>query len=199
MSTARIGTPRATALSLCALSLCALSLCALSLCALSLCALGLGLAALSAIARAEEAEPTARGRWTRATDRRLLYQDPAYLRTQLIAYRDGGRGGPGSAPLAMAMASVVTEVDDDAIDQLVAHIGSLRPERPALDNPEVTVSDEEGLAAFADIYTVAQHPRCLNCRPAGDSPLQGDDSTPSWWSASRPGGRLEAPAPSRSD
>lgn len=112
------------------------------------------------------------------TGRDLHYQDPAYLRTQLLAYRDGVRGGPGSLPLAMAMAAVMTEVDDDAIDQLVAHIGSMRPERPALVNPEVTVSDEEGLAAFADIYAVAQHPRCLNCHPAGDSPLQGDDSTP---------------------
>lgn len=30
--------------------------------------------------------------------------------------------------------------------------------------------------AFRQIYRVTQHPRCLNCHPAGDAPLQGDDS-----------------------
>ena len=28
------------------------------------------------------------------------------------------------------------------------------------------------------VYGVLQHPRCLNCHPAGDAPLQGDDSVP---------------------
>lgn len=28
------------------------------------------------------------------------------------------------------------------------------------------------------VYRVLQHPRCLNCHPAGDVPLQGDDSRP---------------------
>ena len=30
--------------------------------------------------------------------------------------------------------------------------------------------------AFATVYRVLQHPRCLNCHPAGTVPLQGDDS-----------------------
>jgi hypothetical protein len=29
-----------------------------------------------------------------------------------------------------------------------------------------------------DVYRVLQHPRCLNCHPAGDGPLHGDDSHP---------------------
>lgn len=29
--------------------------------------------------------------------------------------------------------------------------------------------------AFEAAYTVLQHPRCLNCHPEGDRPLQGDD------------------------
>jgi hypothetical protein len=30
--------------------------------------------------------------------------------------------------------------------------------------------------AFLKAYPVFMHPRCLNCHPAGDTPLQGDDS-----------------------
>lgn len=32
------------------------------------------------------------------------------------------------------------------------------------------------LAAFEKVYTVLMHPRCMNCHPSGDIPLQGDDS-----------------------
>ncbi len=31
-------------------------------------------------------------------------------------------------------------------------------------------------AAFLAAYKVLMHPRCMNCHPAGDRPLQGDDS-----------------------
>src|SRR5215475_9186517 len=33
-------------------------------------------------------------------------------------------------------------------------------------------------AAFAQAYKVFMHPRCVNCHPAGDSPLRGEDSRP---------------------
>lgn len=32
------------------------------------------------------------------------------------------------------------------------------------------------VAAFTDVYRVLMSPRCMNCHPAGDVPLQGDDS-----------------------
>ena len=32
-----------------------------------------------------------------------------------------------------------------------------------------------GKAAFVDVARVLQSPRCLNCHPVGDRPLQGDD------------------------
>lgn len=35
-----------------------------------------------------------------------------------------------------------------------------------------TISKE----AFGKVYSVLMHPRCMNCHPAGDIPLQGDDS-----------------------
>jgi hypothetical protein len=34
------------------------------------------------------------------------------------------------------------------------------------------------LKAFADVYKVLMSPRCMNCHPSGDVPLQGDDSHP---------------------
>jgi len=39
-------------------------------------------------------------------------------------------------------------------------------------------SDLTASAAFAKAYQVFMHPRCLNCHPAGDSPLRGEDSRP---------------------
>jgi len=108
----------------------------------------------------------------------LLYQDPAYLAAQLRSYRDGVRGGEADAPQAQSMAAMATGLDDAAIDALIAHIASLRPALPPPDDPEVTLTEAEGLEAFADIYAVAQHPRCMNCHPAGHAPLQTDASVP---------------------
>ena len=39
-------------------------------------------------------------------------------------------------------------------------------------------SREAGLAAFETVRSVLQHPRCQNCHPRDDVPLQGDDSHP---------------------
>ncbi|WP_207515316.1 hypothetical protein [Longitalea luteola] len=36
--------------------------------------------------------------------------------------------------------------------------------------------EAESKAAFAEAYAVFMHPRCMNCHPSGDVPLQGDDS-----------------------
>jgi hypothetical protein len=34
----------------------------------------------------------------------------------------------------------------------------------------------ESVQAFMQVYKVLTSPRCMNCHPAGDAPLQGDDS-----------------------
>jgi hypothetical protein len=34
----------------------------------------------------------------------------------------------------------------------------------------------KSVKAFMDVYKVLMSPRCMNCHPAGDVPLQGDDS-----------------------
>jgi hypothetical protein len=44
--------------------------------------------------------------------------------------------------------------------------GSARP--PVADR-------DAGLVAFETVRSVLQHPRCQNCHPAGDAPLQGDE------------------------
>lgn len=36
--------------------------------------------------------------------------------------------------------------------------------------------EAESRAAFLAVYPVLMHPRCMNCHPKGDQPLQGDDS-----------------------
>lgn len=38
--------------------------------------------------------------------------------------------------------------------------------------------DAGARAAFLEAYKVFIHPRCVNCHPAGDAPLQGEDSCP---------------------
>jgi hypothetical protein len=38
--------------------------------------------------------------------------------------------------------------------------------------------DAGARAAFLEVYKVLSHPRCMNCHPSGDAPLQGDDSHP---------------------
>jgi hypothetical protein len=50
--------------------------------------------------------------------------------------------------------------------------------------------DPEGVAAFETVRAVLQHPRCQNCHPGGDAPLQGDDSHVHSQNVKRgPGGR----------
>lgn len=42
---------------------------------------------------------------------------------------------------------------------------------------EVVINDSlESVTAFMDVYKVLMSPRCMNCHPSGDVPLQGDDN-----------------------
>ncbi|HVN09956.1 MAG TPA: hypothetical protein VMV61_13340, partial [Patescibacteria group bacterium] len=65
---------------------------------------------------------------------------------------------PGGAALAV-LATLVAG--------LLAGVAGARP----------AARDDAGArAAFAAAAPVFFHPRCMNCHPAGDRPLQGDDS-----------------------
>lgn len=46
------------------------------------------------------------------------------------------------------------------------------------DSPQAAVANDsvKSVVAFKKVYSVLMSPRCVNCHPAGDVPLQGDDS-----------------------
>jgi mono/diheme cytochrome c family protein len=54
---------------------------------------------------------------------------------------------------------------------LVSTTGAQVESQPARD-------DVGSRAAFMQAYKVFMHPRCVNCHPVGDAPLQGEDSRP---------------------
>jgi len=44
-------------------------------------------------------------------------------------------------------------------------------------NPDLIIKDSlVSVNAFAKVYKVLMSPRCMNCHPSGDIPLQGDDN-----------------------
>lgn len=43
-------------------------------------------------------------------------------------------------------------------------------------NAAINKDSVESVQAFMKVYKVLMSPRCMNCHPSGDSPLQGDDS-----------------------
>jgi hypothetical protein len=45
-----------------------------------------------------------------------------------------------------------------------------------LDDEYANKDSVESVKAFMKVYAVLMSPRCMNCHPAGDVPLQGDDS-----------------------
>jgi mono/diheme cytochrome c family protein len=49
-------------------------------------------------------------------------------------------------------------------------------QEPAAGKGPANAARPDALAAFETVRTVLQSPRCVNCHPAGDQPLQGDDS-----------------------
>src|SRR6059036_2225131 len=50
------------------------------------------------------------------------------------------------------------------------------PSSGAVAKPKSPEDEAAGREAFLAAYKVFMHPRCMNCHPAGDAPLQGDDS-----------------------
>ncbi len=58
---------------------------------------------------------------------------------------------------------------------------------PAPSNEQVQskAGSPQAVAAWNVIYSVLQHPRCMNCHPAGDAPLQGEPSQPHQQSVQR--------------
>ena len=51
-------------------------------------------------------------------------------------------------------------------------------DKTAVSKPKPGGDREGGLLAFEKVRSVLQSPRCQNCHPAGDTPLQGDEGRP---------------------
>ena len=45
-----------------------------------------------------------------------------------------------------------------------------------VENETINADSVESVKAFMDVYKVLMSPRCMNCHPSGDVPLQGDDN-----------------------
>jgi len=54
--------------------------------------------------------------------------------------------------------------------------GIVNKRRVMQGKPIVVKDSVESVKAFKKVYAVLMSPRCMNCHPAGDVPLQGDDS-----------------------
>lgn len=50
--------------------------------------------------------------------------------------------------------------------------------RPPSEFEDIAEDGERAHALFAEMGKVLRHPRCVNCHPSGEEPLQGDDSRP---------------------
>lgn len=65
--------------------------------------------------------------------------------------------------------------------------------RGAADFTDIAADEARAAALFLEAAKVIRHPRCVNCHPAGDSPLQGDDSRPHRPAVQRGAGNLGVP------
>ncbi len=59
-----------------------------------------------------------------------------------------------------------------------AHPGAVGPLKAVSDFSDISDEKERSIALFTEAGKVIQHPRCVNCHPAGDRPQQGDDGHP---------------------
>jgi len=58
-------------------------------------------------------------------------------------------------------------------------IFSFRPDSRSFKSPKPNFTRKDSIAskkAFLKVYAVLMSPRCMNCHPSGDIPLQGEDS-----------------------
>jgi hypothetical protein len=69
---------------------------------------------------------------------------------------------------AVAMAPILQLQNETDLSNETELVGEMlaRPKKDSV----------KSVKAFMDVYKVLMSPRCMNCHPAGDVPLQGDDS-----------------------
>ena len=79
-----------------------------------------------------------------------------------------------SVGLVSAMAMTIISKKKPEKKMIAATINTIDDKNE--EKTEIDKREEESKAAFMDAYRVFMHPRCMNCHPSGDVPLQGDDS-----------------------
>ena len=72
------------------------------------------------------------------------------------------------AAVVLALGAVVSAREPDAAQKL----------KPVSAFDSIADKPERAVAIFNEAGKVIQHPRCVNCHPAGDRPLQGEDGHP---------------------
>ena len=77
------------------------------------------------------------------------------------------------ASFAAAMAVVIA-----GLAVLAAQPGPGPVLKPASEFAAMADDKQRAVALFTEAGKVIQHPRCVNCHPAGDRPMQGEDSRP---------------------
>lgn len=80
-----------------------------------------------------------------------------------------------SAGFVSAMAMTISKTDKPSKKAIEATTDIINEESEEKTDEEKK-REQESKAAFLDAYRVFMHPRCMNCHPSGDVPLQGDDS-----------------------
>lgn len=73
-----------------------------------------------------------------------------------------------SSATVLALGAVVSAREPDAAQKL----------KPVSAFDAIADKPERAVAIFNEAGKVIQHPRCVNCHPAGDRPLQGEDGHP---------------------
>ncbi len=94
----------------------------------------------------------------------------------------GVRPVPAMASSAIRMLAAVVLIQSAASAQ-----AQQNPTELALPAAFSSIQDlhERSVALFREAGKVIQHPRCINCHPAGDHALQGDDRHPHFPAAAR--------------
>ncbi len=79
------------------------------------------------------------------------------------------QGAPQESPASTAEQAPASPAAETPLPQAP-------PPAPTVKGPIIT--KDAGATAFLDVYRVLLHPRCMNCHPNGDVPLQTDASIP---------------------
>jgi isoquinoline 1-oxidoreductase beta subunit len=125
----------------------------------------------------------------------LRYPDMPLVDTHLVESNEkpGGLGEPGVPTVAPAVANAVFAATGQRLRALPLRLlglllsaclsvlggcGSAAPPDPGAGEPSKDRDRAAALAAFEVVRGVLQHPRCQNCHPRGNAPLQFDAGTP---------------------